>query len=233
MKPTIRQIKKADKEKYKKNGIIGILTRKCISSYITWILVRTGITPNQITIFAFLLALAGVYLLTTANPLNLIYAGILIFLSKVFDSVDGQIARVKKITNPKGAWFDTIVDRFKEALIIFGVCFALTKQTGEVMIWVYGFAALVSVYMLHVVLSGTGEMDKKALRKTHSKFFLTKLIKKLGISSQFLAIQSDTYLFITAVLIALNQLIWILWFFMVVINLYWVIIFLFIYFTKK
>jgi len=230
----INDVRKADKEKYKKNGIVGILTRKYLSCYITKFLINnTKITPNQVSVFGFLLVLISVGLLVIANIWTIVLAGILIFLSKVFDSVDGQIARVKKIANAKGALLDNIFDRFREALVIFGISFALMKQTGSLVVWFYGFIALVSVFMLYVLLSSSEKMGKGSLKEVHNEMFLTRLVKKVGVSTQFLAIQSDTYLFITALLVVFNQLMIALWFFIIIINIYWIMIFLVVFFKRQ
>jgi phosphatidylglycerophosphate synthase len=225
MTSKIAEIRKVDDFKFKKNGIIGILTRKYLACHITNFFCKTNITPIQVTGIGFLITILAVMLILTAEPTYLIIAGILLYFSKVFDSVDGQLARVTKRTSDKGAWLDNIVDRFKEITIIFAITFALFQQTSNGQVWIYGILALISVYMLSVVLSTSGKTDENKLRETHNKFFLTKFVKKMGISTQFLAIQSDTYLFITALLLIFNQLLIALMFFAIIINLYWLAIF--------
>tara|TARA_Y100000310_G_C20588434_1_gene766661 strand:+ start:484 stop:1284 length:801 start_codon:yes stop_codon:yes gene_type:complete len=230
-KYSLQDIRNVEAEKFKRNGIVGIITRKYVSCRFTKFFVNyTKVNPNQITLIHFLFGLASAFLISitpqTGLQPTLIIAGILLYFSKVFDSVDGQIARVKRITNEKGAWIDSIVDRFKEALIIFAISFALAQQTESTAVWFYGFLALTSVYMVSVVLGSSKKIKKTSLKDAHSKFFLTRFLNKIGLKPQFFALQSDTYLFITAVLIILNQLMLALLFFTIIMNLYWIAILL-------
>lgn len=218
--------------KFKKNGLIGILTRKYISSNITKIIAGTAIKPNQITFFALFLGLIGCVLVSTGQSSYLIYAGIVLFISKVFDSVDGELARVKGLQSKKGAWLDALSDRFKENILIFCITLGLFNQTGEVIVWYYGFIATIGLHMQAVVLEYTGQMDKKALQTTQEDTFLVKLARKIRIKPQFLALQADTYLFFTFVLIVFNKLLYALWFHMIVLNLYWILIVFFVYKAK-
>ncbi|MBT6774369.1 CDP-alcohol phosphatidyltransferase family protein [Candidatus Woesearchaeota archaeon] len=221
-----------NKEKYQKNGIIGVLTRKFISTKISSLLAKTRLTPNQITLFSLIIGLIGIYFLSTGERTNLIVAGILIFFSKIFDAVDGELARLKRMETPRGAWIDGISDRFKENLIFLGVAIALYRQTGDVYVWLYAFIAVISIHMLSIVLEHTGMMDKNALKNTQEDFWMVRFAKKIGIRPQFLALQADTYLFIIYVSIILNQLMFILWFFMVVMNLYWIVIVILVFIKK-
>ena len=86
--------------------------------------------------------------------------------------------------------------------------------------------------MLSIVLEHTGMMDKNALKSTQEDFWLVRLAKKIGIRPQFLALQADTYLFIIYVGIILNQLMSILWFFMIMMNLYWIAIVILVFIKK-
>ncbi len=222
-----------NKVKYEKNGIIGVFTRKHISTKISLILSKTKITPNQITLFSFIIGIVGIFFLSTGERINLVIAGILIFWSKIFDAVDGEIARIKRMETKTGAWLDGISDRFKENLLFFGIALGLYNQTGDVMVWYYSFIAIISIHMLSIVLEHTGQMDKRALQNTHSNFWLVKLTTKLRIKPQYLALQADTYLFITYSLIILNKLMLVLWFFMIVMNLYWILIVIMVFINKN
>lgn len=77
------------------------------------ILVRSGITPNQIT-------LAGLFLVLLNCGLYLYYQdpflfGMGLILSYVFDALDGLVARAQGTTSRFGGYLDAIVDRMQEA----------------------------------------------------------------------------------------------------------------------
>lgn len=218
--------------KYQKNGVIGILTRKYVSIHISRLLGKTPIMPDQVTFFSLAVVLAGCYFISTGLRLNLVVGGVLIFLGKVLDSVDGELARLKKVENPRGAWLDGLADRFKESIIILSITLGLYNQTGEIIVWYYGFIAAISLHMLAVVLEHTGMMDKSILRRTQEKTWVVRLAQKGGIKPQFIALQADTYLFITSVLIIANQLRPILWLYIIVMNLYWLLMVIVVYRQK-
>ena len=224
-----KQLEQANALKYEKNGIVGVFTRKHISTRITALVCRTALMPNHITFISLIVGITATYFLSTGERINLIIAGILIFLSKILDAVDGEVARVKKLETKRGAWLDGISDRFKENLYFFGIALGFYNQTGSVMAWYYAFVAAIGVHMLSIVLEHTGMMDKSVLKSTHSDFWLVRFARKFGIKPQYVALQADTYLFILYVGVIFNQLLFVLWFFMIAVNLYWLAIVVLVY----
>ncbi len=88
---------------------------------------RVGITPNQLTIFGFLLNLVNAWLLAIGRlPL----AGALILAFTALDAFDGTLARLSGQVTRFGAFLDSVLDRFTEAAIYFGllVYFARTGR---------------------------------------------------------------------------------------------------------
>jgi len=83
----------------------GLITRVYLESSfpIVKLLVNTSITPNMVSYFNIGIAfIAPIFFLT-----NHYFVGILfLFLSVVFDSVDGTLARIKKIFSPYGSFLD-------------------------------------------------------------------------------------------------------------------------------
>ncbi len=79
-------------------------------------LARAGTRPNTITYFSLLLAfLAAVILIVTGS--SIVY-GILVFLSGLFDGVDGAVAREQNSESDFGAFTDSVVDKVSEILIL-------------------------------------------------------------------------------------------------------------------
>jgi phosphatidylglycerophosphate synthase len=231
-KITRKHLDEINQVKYQKNGLVGILTRKYISSNLTRLLSRTSLTPNQITLISFFIGLSSFILIASGNPYCLPFAGLLLYFSKVFDSIDGEIARLKHLESARGAWIDGISDRFKENLLIFSITFGLYRQTNDPKVWIYGFIAVIALHMLSIVLEHTGKMDKGILQRTQEDTFIVKIAKKLNLRSQFFALQADTYLFITALLVIFNQLFIALLFYLIIINVYWLMIVLFVFLKK-
>jgi phosphatidylglycerophosphate synthase len=91
------------------NAITRYLYRP-VSLPLTRLLVRTPITPNQISYLVALLAAVGLWLTAHAQMSWAIAGTALILVSSYVDCCDGEIARLKLLSSRYGAWLDTIVD---------------------------------------------------------------------------------------------------------------------------
>jgi CDP-diacylglycerol---glycerol-3-phosphate 3-phosphatidyltransferase len=79
---------------------------------------RLGVTPNQLTLTGLVLqAIVAVVIALGYLPL----AGLLLIFFSVFDAFDGTLARMTGQTSKFGAFFDSTLDRYAEALVLFGV----------------------------------------------------------------------------------------------------------------
>ena len=79
-----------------------------ISPYITWILVKTPITANFVTVFGIIIGLIGLLLIGIGNHFFIILGFILLYLYQISDEVDGEIARYKKQISLRGIYYDEI-----------------------------------------------------------------------------------------------------------------------------
>jgi archaetidylinositol phosphate synthase len=82
---------------------------------------RVGLSPNQWTMISLLPIIIAVYFLMTQQFL---WAALLFIISSFIDLVDGSVARVTGKVSKLGAYLDTVVDRYIEGIIIFGLLFA-------------------------------------------------------------------------------------------------------------
>lgn len=76
---------------------------------------RLGVTPNIATTIMFIFAILSCISLIVLN--NLIIFSILVFLTGIFDGVDGAIARLTDKSTPLGGFFDSMMDRNSEFVI--------------------------------------------------------------------------------------------------------------------
>lgn len=81
---------------------------------------KLKLSPNQWTLLSLLPAMASFYFLIEEN---FFVASIFFFIVAFIDIVDGSVARVTGRVSRKGAYLDTIADRYVEFLIIFGLFF--------------------------------------------------------------------------------------------------------------
>jgi CDP-diacylglycerol--glycerol-3-phosphate 3-phosphatidyltransferase len=79
---------------------------------------RSRITPNMLTILGLILTVSVTIALATGH---LIIGGILVLVTSVFDMFDGALARATERNSTFGAFFDSTIDRYSEALIFLGL----------------------------------------------------------------------------------------------------------------
>ncbi|HEX6290808.1 MAG TPA: glycosyltransferase [Herpetosiphonaceae bacterium] len=82
------------------------------------VLGRSGITPNMLTMLGLVLTVGVTATLATGH---LVWGGVLVLLTSAFDMLDGALARSKEQQSTFGAFFDSTIDRYSEALIFLGL----------------------------------------------------------------------------------------------------------------
>ena len=85
-----------------------------------------GVTPNLLTILGVLMASVTGYAYTLANEnrLYLVYSGVLIIFSGFLDAIDGVLARSTGKVTRFGGFFDSVSDRYSDAIIYSGIIVA-------------------------------------------------------------------------------------------------------------
>jgi len=73
-----------------------------------------GLTPNVLTVLGFI-ATTAVCVLVAIGPLPL--AGLLLIITLGFDAIDGALARATGATSRFGAFLDSTLDRWTEAIL--------------------------------------------------------------------------------------------------------------------
>lgn len=111
-----------------KKGRRGLLTKLKMKVQ-SWIAAEArwahslGLTPNQVSaigiIFAALSGLA--YWHWQLHPLLLVAAPVLLLISGFCDALDGVLARIYEKTTPLGGFLDSLLDRYADATIFFGI----------------------------------------------------------------------------------------------------------------
>lgn len=101
-------------------------------------LARRGVTPNTVTVLGFLFNVMTAIVLATGH---LSIGGGLLFLSGAFDMLDGALARVTSHSTVFGAFLDSLLDRYSEAIILLALIlvFTIHGNTPEVVL-VYAVA---------------------------------------------------------------------------------------------
>ena len=121
------------------DGYISRFINRKISDPIAKFLVRTSITPNQMSWVAFgLAALSFISFLYHWN----IAGGLLAQLSSIVDGVDGSLSRLKGMSSDFGGFLDSILDRYADILIMLGLTMWSIHNETYPFIWLVGFLSI-------------------------------------------------------------------------------------------
>jgi CDP-diacylglycerol--glycerol-3-phosphate 3-phosphatidyltransferase len=87
----------------------------------------TGISPNTLTLIGFLLTVVVALVLASGH---LLWGGLLLIAAALFDTLDGALARHAGKTTVFGAFFDSVMDRFSEAVTLVALIWHFSGQIG-------------------------------------------------------------------------------------------------------
>jgi len=97
--------------------------------------IAIGLTPNIITTIGLLLntGVAVIFIVGAikGNRSDLSYigwGGALILFAGAFDMMDGQVARIGKMSSTFGALYDSVLDRYSELIMFLGICYYLVAN---------------------------------------------------------------------------------------------------------
>ena len=99
------------------------------SGFLLWKIVRglalSRISPNTLTFIGLIINIVAAFLFGYARGANanrmFVYAGIVIIGAGIFDMVDGRVARATNQVSVFGAFFDSVMDRYSDVAIFFGL----------------------------------------------------------------------------------------------------------------
>lgn len=128
-------------------------------------LVNYNITPNQISIFSFLLSLVAALFFATGDYLYLLIGGILAQFASIIDGSDGEVARLKYLSSEYGGWFDAVLDRYADAFLLFGLTWYVYIQNNAPLVLIIGFSAIIGSFMLSYTADKYDKLMKNRINK--------------------------------------------------------------------
>ena len=126
-----------------KDGLVDAYLNRKLSRPLTRLFLRTSLTPNQITLLSCSIGLIGAACFWGGGYGWPILGGLLLQFSAVVDCIDGEVARVKFLESPFGAWLDITLDTVVHIAIFLGVGIAVWKQGGGTSAPLFGGALAV------------------------------------------------------------------------------------------
>ena len=124
------------------DGYVAAHLNRRLSVPISARLARTRITPTQITVISFLIALVGAACFAVGRHWTAVIGALLVQLSSVVDGCDGELARLRHLATARGGWLDTMLDRYADAAVVVGITVGYAAGHPGVLPWLGGMAAI-------------------------------------------------------------------------------------------
>ena len=128
-----------DQGRKTRDGPVSRHLNRPVSRWLSRYLVRTAVTPNQISLASWMLSCIAAGLMALGGYPTLAAGGVLAQLASIIDGCDGEIARLKHSQSEFGGWFD--------AVLLFGLMWHEFAATGASLSVVLGFAAIVGSFL--------------------------------------------------------------------------------------
>ncbi|NLO79663.1 MAG: NTP transferase domain-containing protein [Xanthomonadaceae bacterium] len=137
-----------------------------------WLLVRSALQPNHISLIAFAIGIVAALLLAQPHYLTLLLGGLLVQLASVVDGCDGEVARLRFESSSYGGWLDALLDRYADLAVLGALTWHL-MQTQQEMAWMWlGLAAIagsfIASYSAHKADQLSGNLGWRLGRDTRS-----------------------------------------------------------------
>jgi CDP-diacylglycerol--glycerol-3-phosphate 3-phosphatidyltransferase len=115
---------------------------------------KIGLTPNGITVIGFIITIIAAGILVFGaelgqrnDPKYITLFGITLLLAGVFDMLDGHLARKTGKMSVFGAFFDSIIDRYSEMVMFFGIAYYLVSY-DYLLSGIFSFVAMIGSIMV-------------------------------------------------------------------------------------
>lgn len=124
------------------DGFISRHINRHVSVKLSALLASTPITPNLITMISFLLATISGILFALNHIMLTVLAGLIVQFASIIDGCDGELARLEFRCSPFGGFYDTVLDRYADIILIAGITFGFWIHTENPWFWVGGLFAI-------------------------------------------------------------------------------------------
>lgn len=160
------------------------------------LLIKLGITPNGVSTIGLILnvGVAIIFIFGAEDQPrgNLRYvgwAGVLILFAGLFDMLDGQVARIGKMTSTFGALYDSVLDRYSELILFLGICYYLIAK-HYFLSSLFAFIAMIGSMMVSYTRArseGLGIQNKGGLMQRPERVILMGVSAiACGVASHFI-----------------------------------------------
>jgi CDP-diacylglycerol--glycerol-3-phosphate 3-phosphatidyltransferase len=164
---------------------------KYILSKIVKILTLLRINPNFLTFFGVLISLWAAFEFGYGD---LFKGSLVIILAGLFDMLDGEVARVSQSETRFGAFYDSVIDRYSDIIILQGLLVYYARHQ------MLGYVVLVGVVIMGAVLTSYTRARAESLIPSCKVGFMERPERVVLLIIGGLANRMEAVLWILAVL---------------------------------
>ena len=192
-----------------------------VSFYISVPILKTNITPTQITWFWAILAVVAGFFFYSGDYWWSLAGAIVASIGFMFDHLDGNIARYKKIFSDKGYFLDEIGSYLGIPFTIVMIGMGGFQKTGNIM-WLYlGILTMYGFVMRELMSRIIAIKELKGIKQTSSEKKHPTLYKKSNILNKILPTHYDHFCYFLVILSIFGLSRWILVYFGIMYNVTW------------
>jgi len=118
---------------------------------ITWLLLHTSATANQVTLVSLIVGLVGIFCLIFSSKGFFLLGVLLLQFWYLLDHVDGQIARYRGTACLTGRFFDFMTHHIIHSVLFFGLGFYCFQKTGNLFFNFCAFLTSISITAFNLI----------------------------------------------------------------------------------
>jgi CDP-diacylglycerol---glycerol-3-phosphate 3-phosphatidyltransferase len=138
---------------------------KFVLDRIVRLLTRFNINPNVLTFIGVLISFWAAWEFGYGNFFR---GAIVIILAGMFDMLDGEVARAGRSATPFGAFYDSVIDRYSDTIILQGLMVYYARQQ------MLGYVVLVGIVFMGAVLTSYARARAESLIPTCKVGFMER-----------------------------------------------------------
>ena len=144
------------------DGFVSRHFNRKVSTRISRLLVKTPVTPNQISVATMLMSFLAAWWIASGNYLQLALGGLLFQFASIVDGCDGEVAKLKFMGSRMGEWVDTLADNVSYVVFFSCVAYGMYQATGEPYVLALGAGSValvllsLSLIYLYLQIAGSG-----------------------------------------------------------------------------
>lgn len=117
----------------------------------TWVLLHTGVSANQVTFFSLLVAFLGAIFFVIPGSVPFLMSVALFQFWYYLDHVDGQIARYRKTASMTGRFLDFMMHHLVHLTLFLALSYYAFKTLDHVIFLLWGFVSSLAILAFNLI----------------------------------------------------------------------------------